>query len=278
MAHHFFAIGGPSGTGKSFACLTAPKPLAVIYADRPGGDIDLEGLEAAGVHLYKVDLSRPRDSALARINEVRGDIAKKGLKTVIYDGLAFSQIAENSKVSGQNRNSMVSLQKKGAVSNNVADILDALLTLQGVHVGITFHIKEEPLKDGDKIVGTIWRPMLMPQVANVLQSACGLIGYTWKRAKASGTGNDYGTCFLEEVAGKTAKKRFACAKSPEGWGHSEPTNISAWFKRIEDDRDKARAAALNAADGKVVAPPPEEPDPAPSEPAEAKSEALEVPE
>jgi hypothetical protein len=99
--------------------------------------------------------------------------------------------------------------------------------------------------------------MVMPGVAKLLTNYCALIGYTWKRARAVGKGNNYGTCFLEEMRGKVGTMKFDCAKSPEGWGYSEPSDISAWFKRIEDDT-KARKELIRAAALQGVQAPPED--------------------
>lgn len=265
MSGHFIAIGGPPGTGKTLTCITAPRPVGIIYGDRPRGDSEIQGLEDMGIHVYNVDLNNPRENALAQINKVRADIKVKGLKSVVYDGLAFSQTAQQGSTSGHNRNSM-NLKKNGIVSNSIADILDAMLGLNGVHVVLTFHIREEPIKDGDKTIGTIWRPVLMPQVTKILEQTCGLIGYNWKRPKADGTGNDYGTCFLEQIRGKNAIRQFQCAKSPEGWGANEVPNIAAWIDRFDRQAaEKGRAKALAILGGATTPPPAEDTTTAPDE-------------
>lgn len=251
---HAFAIGGPPNSGKTFTILTAPKPVAVIYCDRPGGDIDLRDLEDIGIHLYKVDPNNFRESVRQQISKVRNDIGPRKLKTAILDSASMGQTMQVQKQSGNNRASM-NIKSYGNVSMNMMDVLDDLFSLQGVHRGVTFHIKEV-VNDKERI-GTIWKPMVMPGVAKLLTNYCALIGYTWKRARADGKGNNYGTCFLEEMRGKVGTMKFDCAKSPEGWGYSEPSDISAWFKRIEDDT-KARKELIRAAALQGVQAPPED--------------------
>lgn len=254
---HAFAIGGPPNSGKTFTILTAPKPVAVIYCDRPGGDIDLRDLEDIGIHLYKVDPNNFRESVHQQISKVRNDIGPKKLKTAILDSASMGQTMQVQKQSGNNRASM-NIKSYGNVSMNMMDVLDDLFSLQGVHRGVTFHIKEEAIvNDKKERIGTIWKPMVMPGVAKLLTNYCALIGYTWKRARADGKGNNYGTCFLEEMRGKVGAMKFDCAKSPEGWGYSEPSDISAWFKRIEDDT-KARKELIRAAALQGVQAPPED--------------------
>ena len=254
---HAFAIGGPPNSGKTFTILTAPKPVAVIYCDRPGGDIDLRDLEDIGIHLYKVDPNNFRESVRQQISKVRNDIGPKKLKTAILDSASMGQTMQVQKQSGNNRASM-NIKSYGNVSMNMMDVLDDLFSLQGVHRGVTFHIKEEAIiNDKKERIGTIWKPMVMPGVAKLLTNYCALIGYTWKRARADGKGNNYGTCFLEEMRGKVGTMKFDCAKSPEGWGYSEPSDISAWFKRIEDDT-KARKELIRAAALQGVQAPPED--------------------
>jgi putative hemolysin len=254
---HAFAIGGPPNSGKTFTILTAPKPVAVIYCDRPGGDIDLRDLEDIGIHLYKVDPNNFRESVRQQISKVRNDIGPRKLKTAILDSASMGQTMQIQKQSGNNRASM-NIKSYGNVSMNMMDVLDDLFSLQGVHRGVTFHIKEEAIvNDKKERIGTIWKPMVMPGVAKLLTNYCALIGYTWKRARADGKGNNYGTCFLEEMRGKVGTMKFDCAKSPEGWGYSEPSDISAWFKRIEDDT-KARKELIRAAALQGVQAPPED--------------------
>jgi len=254
---HAFAIGGPPNSGKTFTILTAPKPVAVIYCDRPGGDIDLRDLEDIGIHLYKVDPNNFRESVRQQISKVRNDIGPRKLKTAILDSASMGQTMQIQKQSGNNRASM-NIKSYGNVSMNMMDVLDDLFSLQGVHRGVTFHIKEEAIvNDKKERIGTIWQPMVMPGVAKLLTNYCALIGYTWKRARADGKGNNYGTCFLEEMRGKVGTMKFDCAKSPEGWGYSEPSDISAWFKRIEDDT-KARKELIRAAALQGVQAPPED--------------------
>lgn len=254
---HAFAIGGPPNSGKTHTIITAPKPVACIYCDRPGGDMDLRDLEDIGIYLYKVDPNNFKESVRQQISKVRNDIASRKLQTVILDSASMGQTMQVQKQSGNNRASM-NIKSYGTVSMNMMDVLDDLFSLQGVHRGVTFHIKEEQiLNDKKERIGTIWKPMVMPGVAKLLTNYCALIGYTWKAPKPDGSGNFYGTCFLEELNGRTGSKRFECAKSPEGWGAKEPSDISAWFKRIEDDakanRERIRAAALAG----VQAPPAE---------------------
>jgi len=254
---HAFAIGGPPNSGKTFTILTAPKPVAVIYCDRPGGDIDLRDLEDIGIHLYKVDPNNFRESVRQQISKVRNDIGPRKLKTAILDSASMGQTMQIQKQSGNNRASM-NIKSYGTVSMNMMDVLDDLFSLQGVPRGVTFHIKEEAIvNDKKERIGTIWQPMVMPGVAKLLTNYCALIGYTWKRARADGKGNNYGTCFLEEMRGKVGTMKFDCAKSPEGWGYSEPSDISAWFKRIEDDT-KARKELIRAAALQGVQAPPED--------------------
>ena len=254
---HAFAIGGPPNSGKTFTILTAPKPVAVIYCDRPGGDIDLRDLEDIGIHLYKVDPNNFRESVRQQISKVRNDIGPRKLKTVILDSASMGQTMQVQKQSGNNRASM-NIKSYGNVSMNMMDVLDDLFSLQGVHRGVTFHIREEAIiNDKKERIGTIWKPMVMPGVAKLLTNYCALIGYTWKRPRADGKGNNYGTCFLEEMRGKVGTMKFDCAKSPEGWGYSEPSDISAWFKRIEDDT-KARKELIRAAALQGVQAPPED--------------------
>ena len=254
---HAFAIGGPPNSGKTFTILTAPKPVAVIPCDRPGGDIDLRDLEDIGIYLYKVDPNNFRESVRQQISKIRNDIGPKKLKTAILDSASMGQTMQVQKQSGNNRASM-NIKSYGNVSMNMMDVLDDLFSLQGVHRGVTFHIKEEAIvNDKKERIGTIWKPMVMPGVAKLLTNYCALIGYTWKRARADGKGNNYGTCFLEEMRGKVGTMKFDCAKSPEGWGYSEPSDISAWFKRIEDDT-KARKELIRAAALQGVQAPPED--------------------
>lgn len=254
---HAFAIGGPPNSGKTFTILTAPKPVAVIPCDRPGGDIDLRDLEDIGIYLYKVDPNNFRESVRQQISKIRNDIGPKKLKTAILDSVSMGQTMQVQKQSGNNRASM-NIKSYGNVSMNMMDVLDDLFSLQGVHRGVTFHIKEEAIvNDKKERIGTIWKPMVMPGVAKLLTNYCALIGYTWKRARADGKGNNYGTCFLEEMRGKVGTMKFDCAKSPEGWGYSEPSDISAWFKRIEDDT-KARKELIRAAALQGVQAPPED--------------------
>lgn len=248
---HAFAVGGQPNTGKTHIVLTAPKPVAVIYCDRPGGDVDLRGLEDIGIFVYYVDGNDFRTSALAQVAKVRNDIVPKKLKTVILDSASMGQSMETQKRSGSNRSSM-NIKSYGGVSMNVMDVLDALFALKGVHRGVTFHIKEEPIKnEKQEVIGTKWRPSVMPGVAALLKNYCGLIGYNWKKPRQDGKGNNYGTCFLEVMPGRV----FDCAKSPEGWGMAEPADITAWFKRIEDDAEVRRQAVRAAALGGVKAPP-----------------------
>ena len=252
-----FGIGGRPNSGKTFTCLTAPKNVAVIYCDRPGGEIDLCGLEDIGIYLYKVDPNNFRESVRQQISKVRNDIVPRKLQTTILDSASMGQTMQAQKQSGNNRASM-NIKSYGIVSMNMMDVLDDLFSLKGVHRGVTFHIKEEPiLNEKKERVGTIWKPMVMPGVAKLLTNYCALIGYAWKRPRADRKGNNYGTCFLEEMCGRGGTMKFDCAKSPEGWGDAEPSDITAWFKRIEDDakanRERIRAAALAG----VQAPPAE---------------------
>jgi hypothetical protein len=96
---HAFAIGGPPNSGKTFTILTAPKPVAVIYCDRPGGDIDLRDLEDIGIHLYKVDPNNFRESVRQQISKVRNDIGPRKLKTAILDSASMGQTMQIQKQS-----------------------------------------------------------------------------------------------------------------------------------------------------------------------------------
>ena len=253
---HAFAVGGKANSGKTFITLTAPKPVAVIYSDRPGGDVDLRGMEDMGIYLYKVDPSNFRDSIKQKMAEVRRDIVAKKLKTVIWDSISMGQAQQTQKVSGGNRAGM-SIKSHGTVSMNIMDVLDELFSLVGVHRGVTFHIKEETVyNDKKEVIGTIWKPQVMPGVAKMLTNYCALIGYTCKRPKADRSGNDYSTCFLEQMKGKVGTMKFDCAKSPEGWGDNEPSDISAWFRHIESDAETRKAIIRAAAMNGVSAPPP----------------------
>ena len=252
-----FAIGGPPNSGKTFTIITAPKPVAVIYCDRPGGDVDLRDLEDVGIYLYKVDPNNFKESVRQQISKVRNDIGPRKLKSVVMDSASMGQNQQVQKKSNNNRASM-NIKSYGTVSMDMMDVLDDLFSLQGVNRGVTFHIKEEAVNnDRKERIGTIWKPMVMPGAAKLLTNYCALIGYTWKRAKRDGTGNNYGTCFLEEMPGKAGFMKFDCAKSPEGWGYAEPSDISAWFKRIEEDT-KLRKEVIRAAAMKGVQAPPAE--------------------
>lgn len=262
---HAVAIGGKPNTGKTRILLTAPKPIGIIVCDRPGGDIDLRELEDIGIHLYQVDMRNWRDSALEKINKLRADIPKLGLQSAAIDSFSMGQGAQLEKNTNHSRNSM-NLKKWGAVGNDVLDVMDAFYGLQGVHRIGTFHIKEEAIMspDGKEKLGTMWKPAVTPMVANQMKVFCGLIGYTVKRPRADGKSNDYSVCFLERMKARVGEMVFDCAKSPEGWSHSEPAHIEEWFERIEREADEKRKVAREAALSKkaVVRPPEPEPEPA----------------
>jgi hypothetical protein len=234
-------IAGGTGSGKSHLSLTGERNVGVLYCDRMGGDCDLQGLEDVGIHVWKLDPCKPRESALEKIEWLKREGLKKlGIRTVVWDTPTYTQKQVVMRRTGNNLNSMKVTDNKMIVFD-VKDVSAALFGLEA-HVVILVHLKEVPIKDNKgNILSWIWRPDLMPSILNDISRDCSLLGYTWKKT-AEGKPTRYGICFTQKMGHTT----FENIKAPDGWGAAEPANLRLLFKKLDDEAEARREAARRA--------------------------------
>lgn len=234
-------IAGRPSTGKTHLLLTAPRPCVVLYCDRAGGDTDLEEVDGVfRIYLRRGDVVRTACSWLERI--ACGDLSKEGIQTIALDSLSYLQsLVQADMVTGDK---MASQRDFGRMVQGMEKILTNLLTMDQ-HRLINCHLKsktESVRVDGEEQRLTVWMPDAMPKVREIVMREVGLMGYTWRKTTSEGE-STYGVSFTEEARSRGQILQFQDAKSPAGWGATEPADVSAWIDRLWPEKPAAEAKA-----------------------------------
>jgi hypothetical protein len=82
-------IAGPTASGKTRLILSMPRPIAVLYAERSSGDVDLRNREHEGIYLIYIDRQKPLDS----VNEVLNNILTGPAKDVGFQSIAGDSVS-----------------------------------------------------------------------------------------------------------------------------------------------------------------------------------------
>lgn len=225
-------IAGRPSTGKTHLILTAPRPCVVLYCDRAGGDTDLEEVDGVfRIYLRRGDVVKTACNWLERI--AHGDLSKEGIQTIALDSLSYLQsLVQADMVSGDK---MASQRDFGRMLQGMEKILTSFLTMDQ-HRMVNCHLKSKTdrvVMDGEEKNLTIWMPDAMPKVREIVMREVGLMGYTWRRSsKVEGGPDDFGVNFTEEARSRGQVFQFQDAKAPNGWGNTEPADVTAWISRL----------------------------------------------
>lgn len=250
-------ISGPTASGKTRIILSLPRPCAVLYCERQGGDVDLRNREHEGIYLIYIDRNNALQDGLDVLDNILTGPAKEiGFQSIAHDSISHfadwvlgEQCSKNRK--GSNKVAGGATQQNYGIL--AAAIKPFLTKLMGMpqHVLLTSHLKREndfveEWIDGEKVRKKItycW-PKLTPAVADQIVPEVTLMGYSWRK-EIEGDDDKFGVSFKAISSNRERILHCADAKSPANWGMSEAPDATAWIRRLEEEKGitMLRAAA-----------------------------------
>jgi hypothetical protein len=242
-------ICGPTASGKTNIILSLPRPCAVLYCERPSGDVDLRDKEHEGIYLIYIDRNRPLEDGLEVLDNILTGPAKDvGFQSIALDSVShFADwvLGDQCSKSRNERNMKVpggaTLHNYGILSAAIKPFITKLLGMPQ-HVLLTSHLKKEndfcdDWVDGVKVRKklTYCYPKLTPAVADQIVPEVTLMGYSWRK-EVEGQDDIFGVSFKAVTANRERVLHCAEAKSPANWGAAEEPNATAWIRRLEEEK------------------------------------------